>query len=171
MYKSVPGSDLSLPSREYKTPPPKDEYPEVPGVDLGVPSRVYKVPDGDVDSYDNVQGEYENTIPKEENLGRVYPEPNDPNGKTLDQNNLIGGDFNYNNVAGANSDPVVTYNYSEDNGKSSSDNPSIGDIYNSVPGSELGLPGRIYPTTIGRVYSKSTQIETDNLGKIYTTEE
>ena len=180
-YKNVPGVDLGLPSREYKTPPPKDEYSDVPGKDLGVVGRVYPVPDEDVynktpgtdlglpgRTYPGVFGrEYENPLVKEENLGKVYPESKDPNGKPLDENKMIGGDFNYNNVAGANSDPIISYNYSENNSGTSSDNPSIGDIYNNVPGSELGLPGRIYPTIIGRVYSKPTQIDSDNLGKIY----
>jgi hypothetical protein len=184
-YKEVPGTDLGLPSREYKTPPPKDEYPSVPGTDLGAPSRVYKVPDGDTDSYDSVPGrdlglkereypgvvakEYEFSLAKDLNLGRVYPESNDLVGNPLNENSLPSGDFNYNNIAGANYDPVVTSKSSE-NVNLVSENSFIGDIYNSVPGSDLGLPGRKYPTTIGRVYSKSEQIDTENLGRIYPTE-
>lgn len=182
VYPNNPGADLGLPDRQYDAPPPKDEYQGVPGSDLGAPSRVYKVPDGDTDSYDDVPGkdlglkereypgvvgkEYELPFTKDQNLGRVYPEPREVAGNPVNDNNLSSGDFNYNNIAGASYDPIVT-SKSLENGNSVSANSSIGDIYNGVPGSDLGLPVRKYPTTIGRVYNKTEQVDIENLGRIY----
>jgi hypothetical protein len=181
-YNDVPGKDLGLPDRQYDAPPPKDEYPGVPGAELGVIGRVYKVPDGDTDSYNDVPGkdlglrereypgviakEYEFTSVKDENLGRVYPKSDSTDVNRINENNLSSGDFNYNNIATASYDPVVTSKSSE-NENSAPINTFISDVYNSVPGSDLGLPARKYPTTAGKVYNKTEQVDIKNLGRIY----
>jgi len=187
VYPSVPGPDLGGSERMYSTPPPKDEYLGVPGEDLGALLRVYKTPDGDIDLYDDVPGkdlgprgreyprivakEYEFPIIKEQDLGKVYEKDSIANSRPVDENNISGRSFNYSNIAGANADAISIDGSLNSEGNFTSEGSSIGDVYNNVPGSDLGLPGRRYPTVIANVYDKPSQISNQNLGKIYPTEE
>ena len=165
-YPTSEGSDLGLPDRQYP-PAQGDEYPDVPGSDLGAPGRVYSEPQGDEyptsegsdlglpdRQYPPAQGdEYENVSGRDLGVpGRNYAEPV---GKVY-EDQQIGND-------GIQGGPGVY-----DNPQSKESGEPLGDVYDNVPGSELGGKDRNYPSTTDKEYIETKENGSQvQLGRVY----
>ena len=174
-YKEVPGTDLGLPNRQY----PKlqdDEYKDVPGNDLGVPGRTYGAPNGkvytpDPNPYNGVSDkEYTDptppTPPNPDSVYKkdpvVYPDVKDDQYKDVPGQDLGVPNRSYQDIKssedvykGAGDLGVPDRKYPDVKSKEyaplQNPNPTnyIGDQYKNVPGSDLGLPSRSYPSNAG----------------------
>jgi len=176
-YGNVPGSDLGVPDRVYP-PPGGDVYSDVPGSDLGVPDREY--PSNNSDEYDNVPGSDLGVIGRvyEEPVGDVYPgvpgadlgvpdrEYTQAGGNEYPEASIISNpsftkiypDIN-------NKYPQVNEKEYKDSIKESTDN--IGDVYENVPGSDLGGIGRKYESIKEDLYPPISTPPQINLGRTY----
>jgi hypothetical protein len=176
-YGNVPGSNLGVPDRVYP-PPGGDVYSDVPGSDLGVPDREY--PSNNSDEYDNVPGSDLGVIGRvyEEPVGDVYPgvpgadlgvpdrEYTQAGGNEYPEASIISNpsftkiypDIN-------NKYPQVNEKEYKDSIKESTDN--IGDVYENVPGSDLGGIGRKYESIKEDLYPPISTPPQINLGRTY----
>lgn len=170
-YSNTPGSDLGLPTRIYPANN-SDEYADVPGSDLGVPGRVY--PNINSDQYTDTPGS-DLGLP-----GRVYPSVN-----TDEYSNVPGSDLGVpNRVYTVASGDQYSNTPGSDLGLPDRQYPTINqDEYTNVPELDLGASVRSYPTINQKVYNPSQanypginedeyptqpQINTKNIGRIYT---
>ena len=165
-YPTSEGTDLGLPDRQYP-PAQGDEYPDVSGSDLGAPDRIYPEPQGDEyptsegtdlglpdRQYPPAQGdEYENVSGRDLGVpGRNYAEPV---GKVY-EDQQIGND-------GIQGGPGVY-----DNPQSKESGEPLGDVYDNVPGSELGGKDRNYPSTTDKEYIETKENGSQvQLGRVY----
>jgi hypothetical protein len=136
VYPNNPGSDLGLPKRVYNTS--KDDlYSGTPGKDLGVPDRKYPTMKEDVYSNDEIKYKvisekmYGDTKSVEPELNSdVYPNQ------------------------GIKYDSIKETVYSEN--QANSEISLKQDVYADVPGKDLGLPKRSYPSLKENAYKQGS---------------
>jgi len=140
VYPNVPGKDLGLPGRVYPSIL-EDDYTTDPGVDLGVPARIYPAPS-------------EDTYPTDPgvDLGlpdRVYPNITEDD-YTTDPGQSLGPNGRTYVAPSEDVYNIIPPTYPKVNARvyPSTINPTqivLPDVYPTVPGIDLGEPGRDYP--------------------------
>jgi hypothetical protein len=179
-YTSNPGADSGLPDRQYPTVS-DDSYNNVPGSDLGVPARVY--PNIEDDVYTSNPGSdlglpdrqyppanedvYTDTSSQDTNqIGDVYPEPNNEYPLVNDKEYEEGVSVQVNNIGDVY--PDVVNKYTEVNEKVYSQNTTniqsgaIGDIYDESRNQ--------YPGVNHKEYDPSLPPKSEFLGEVYTNQ-
>ncbi len=191
-YNDVPGNSLGVPDRNY--PEINDDaYRGNPGSDLGLPDRQYPeidedvYPSGVIQETDNIgkvyndsSNSYGNISDKEydksqslpvDNIGDVYP---DNVNRYFEINDRVYSqeiELTEENLGGVYKETKNVYPSVNDTSydlPSNVNNILNDDVYKSVPGSDLGTPGRNYESINESLYRRSNgPINISNIGRVY----
>jgi len=191
-YNDVPGNSLGVPDRNY--PETNDDvYNNNPGSDLGLPDRQYPgisedtYPSGTTDEtdnigkvYDDANNSYSNISDKEydeseslpiDNIGDVYPENSNKYSEINDRvysQEIKLTEENLGEVYKESKNVYPSVSETSYDVPPNVNSQINDDVYRTVPGRDLGTPGRNYESLNDDQYKISNRsINVSNIGRVY----